>query len=215
MNNLESKTIISPAYKKPISFSPRIKLAIMASGKGSNFNTILTDIQNGYLDADIICLIVNNKNCGAYKIAKKNSIPILYLDHNCYVSRQEFDKAIINKLNNFYVEGIVMVGWNRIVTNILLNEYQGRVVNLHPSLLPSFKGNNAIKKAIEANVCISGCTVHLVEEKVDSGEILIQSAVPIDIEDDETSLLRNIQIQEHKIISIGISLAAQKWRRNI
>ena len=105
-----------------------------------------------------------------------------------------------------------MVGWMRIITNIILREFQGRVVNLHPSLLPSFKGNNAILQTLRSNVTITGCTVHLVEQEIDSGKIIIQAALPVLANDNEISLLSSVQYYEHKIISLGIALAAKEWR---
>ena len=107
-----------------------------------------------------------------------------------------------------------MVGWMRIVTNILLREFKGRVVNLHPSLLPSFKGSNAILETLKSKVTITGCTVHLVDQEIDSGKIIIQAALPILANDNDVSLLSSVQYYEHKIISLGIALAAKEWRNN-
>ena len=107
-----------------------------------------------------------------------------------------------------------MVGWMRIVTNILLSEFKGRVVNLHPSLLPSFKGSNAILETLKSKVTITGCTVHLVEQEIDSGKIIIQAALPVLANDNDISLLSSVQYYEHKIISLGIALAAKEWRNN-
>ncbi len=195
-------------------FKPKLELAVLASGKGTNFERILIDIKNNKLDANINCLIVNNSHCGAIKIAEKYSVPFIVHKHQDYNNREEFDLAILNTIKEYNVEGIVMVGWMRIVTNILLREFKGRVVNLHPSLLPSFKGNNAILQTLRSKVTITGCTVHLVNQKIDSGKIIIQAALPVLADDDEFSLLSSIQYYEHKIISLGIALAAQEWRNN-
>ena len=152
-----NNVIISPNITEKIRFDPKLKLGILASGKGSNFEAIILDINSNRLDAEIICLIVNEPDCKAIEKAKKYSIPYFIIDHRDYKSRESFDEEIIKILVNSNVEGIIMVGWMRIVTQKLLHKFHGRVVNLHPSLLPSFKGNNAIKKAIYAGVKIIGC----------------------------------------------------------
>ncbi len=204
--------IISPNIVKIPNFNPTLKLGILASGNGTNFETIISDINNHKLDAEIKCLIVNNSTCGAIKKAQKYSVPYYIHNHKDFTSREDLDRKIISTLRDNEVEGIVMVGWMRIITNILIKEYSGRIVNLHPSLLPSFKGYNAIKQALIHKVKFTGCTVHLVEEEVDSGEILIQSAVPIYDSDNEELLRSKIQNQEHQIISKGIAIAGIKWR---
>ena len=204
--------LINPYPIEIPNFTPKLELAVLASGKGSNFERILIDIKNNKLDANIKCLIVNKADCGAINIAKKYSIPFIIHNHQDYNQREEFDKAILNTIKEYNVEGIVMVGWMRIVTDILLREFKGRVVNLHPSLLPSFKGNNAILQTLQSKVTITGCTVHLVDQELDSGKIIIQASLPVLASDNEISLLSSIQYYEHKIISLGIALAAKEWR---
>ncbi len=205
---------ISPYPIEIPKFTPKLSLAILASGKGSNFQRILLDIKNKKLDANIKCLIVNNPDCGAIKIAKTFLIPYIVINHKNYNKREDFDIAILETLKKYDVEGVIMVGWMRIVTSILLREFKGRVVNLHPSLLPSFKGNRAIEQTLKSKVRITGCTVHLVNEELDSGEILIQAALPVLNDDTPMTLLSSIQNYEHKIISPGIALAAMKWRKH-
>ncbi len=210
----ERRGFINPSPIRIPSFDPKLELAVLASGKGSNFERILMDIKDNKLDAIIKCLIVNRSDCGAINIAKKYSIPYFIHDHKNYSNRELFDLTILNTLKEYKVEAIIMVGWMRIVTSVLLNEFKGRVVNIHPSLLPSFKGNKAISQTIKSKVKITGCTVHLVDQEIDSGQIIIQAAVPVLAEDTEVSLLSSVQYFEHKIISLGIGLAAEKWRNS-
>ncbi len=213
MSNIFSNQIINPYFKELPRFTPKIKLGILASGKGSNLEAIIQDINRNILDAEIMCLIVNNNNCGAIEKAKKYNIPYSIIIHQEYKTRESLDEAIISKFNSYNVEAIVMVGWMRIVTNILLKEFRGKVINLHPSLLPSFKGKDSIKQALKNKVKFTGSTVHLVEEEVDSGEILVQTVLPINDSDNEDLLRERIKKQEHKIISLGIALAAMRWRK--
>ncbi len=205
---------INPSPIEIPSFTPKLELAVLASGKGSNFERILVDIKSNKLDANIKCLIVNKSDCGAINVAKRYSVPFIIHKHQDYNNREEFDRAILNTIKQYNVEGIVMVGWMRIVTNILLSEFKGRVVNLHPSLLPSFKGSNAILETLKSKVTITGCTVHLVDQELDSGKIIIQAALPVLANDNDISLLSSVQYYEHKIISLGIALAAKEWRNN-
>ena len=146
MINIDFKEIINPKIKEYPKLNPKLRLAILASGEGTNFETIINDIKSKKLDAEIACLIVNNSKCKAIDKALKHNIPYYILRHQDYSSREELDKEIITKLAIYKIEAIVMVGWMRIVTNILLEKYKGRVINLHPSLLPSFKGSNAVRR---------------------------------------------------------------------
>ncbi|KGG15268.1 MULTISPECIES: phosphoribosylglycinamide formyltransferase [unclassified Prochlorococcus] len=213
MNRTNPNAIINPNLTTLPKFKPKLTLAILASGKGSNFEAIIKDINNDKLDAEIKCLIVNDPNCGSIEKAKNNCIPYFILNHKDYNNREDLDFAIINILERFNVEGVIMVGWMRIVTSILIDKFNGKVVNLHPSLLPSFKGNKAVNQALSSSSKITGCSVHIVNKDVDSGEILVQAAIPINELDDEDTLHFKIQEQEHKIISIGIAIAASKWRK--
>ena len=192
--------LINPFPIEIPSFTPKLELAVLASGKGSNLERILIDIKSNKLDANIKCLIVNKSDCGAINIAKKYSVPFIIHKDQGYKHREEFDRAILNTIKEYNVEGIVMVGWMRIITNIILREFEGRVVNLHPSLLPSFKGNNAILQTLRSKVTITGCTVHLVEQEIDSGKIIIQAALPVLANDNDISLLSSVQYYEHKLL---------------
>ncbi len=212
MTNDINVQIISPNLLELKTFNPKLRLAILASGKGSNFEAIINDINNKRLDAEIICLIVNEPNCGAIDIARRFSIPFIILNHRDYADREKLDEAIIESLNTYNIELLIMVGWMRIITHKLLNRYKDRVINLHPSLLPSFKGKNAIKDAFDRRVKITGCSVHIVQEEIDSGPILVQGAIPLTNNQSYQSLTKSMHILEHRVISIGISIAGDLLR---
>ena len=203
--------ILSPEIIDLPRFDPKIALGVMASGKGSNFDALIKYSKLDF-DAEIKCLIVNNHKSGAIDIAKTHNIPFIVLDHKAYKSREELDLEIIKVFSKYNIDIIVMAGWMRIVTPILINKYSKRIVNIHPSLLPMFKGSDAIQDALNQGVKITGCTAHIVEEEVDSGEILIQAAVNIDETDNKESLRKKIQHVEHKILYKGIALAAMSIR---
>ena len=212
--DLNEHCLISPLDSESPLFEPKIRLGVLASGNGSNFEYIIKSIQNNQLNAEISILIVNNPHCLAIKKAIKYNIPYVIINHRDCQSRLEHDMLVLKKLEDLSVELIVMAGWMRIAGEELINRYINRLINIHPSLLPSFKGIDAIQQAIDERVKITGCTVHIVEEEVDSGPILIQSAVTVESSETEISLQKKIQKQEHKIILDAISIAGERWRLN-
>ncbi len=209
----ENNNLISPHNLEIPTFVPRLRLGVLASGKGSNLKALIR-LTKSELEADIKCLIVNNAQAGAIDIAKKNNIDCSILNHNNYKSREELDEDIINIFLKYNIEIIVMAGWMRIVTPVLINKFKNRIINIHPSLLPSFKGANAVSKTLEHKVKITGCTAHIVEEEIDSGEILIQAALRVNENDNEQSLLKRIQLIEHQILYKGIAIAGSRLRIN-
>ncbi|NCO74622.1 MAG: phosphoribosylglycinamide formyltransferase [Cyanobacteria bacterium] len=203
--------LISPSLPADkLALNHTIKLGVMASGSGSNFEAIAQAINKGELNAKIEVLIYNNPSAKVKEKADRLNIPSILLNHRNYSHREALDQAIVEVFKVNKVEWVVMAGWMRIITDVLLNAFPHRVINIHPSLLPSFKGINAIEKALKSQVKITGCTVHLVDLEVDSGPILVQAAVPILPDDTAETLHHRIQIQEHRIITQGIALAALK-----
>lgn len=185
-----------------------LKLGIMASGSGSNFEAIAQAIQEGQINAQIQVLIYNNPGIKAAARAEKWGVPAVLLNHRDYKRREDLDAAIVETLQKYEVDWVIMAGWMRIVTPVLINAFANRVINIHPSLLPSFKGVAAVEQALAAGVKITGCTVHLVSPEVDSGRILMQAAVPVLPDDTPETLHARIQIQEHRILPQAIALAA-------
>ena len=209
---LDGQNLISPFDTEINLYEPKIRLGILASGNGSNFEYIVKSIQNKKLNAIISILIVNNPNCLAIEKAIKYDIPYIIINHRDYDSRVEHDKIVMNKLEDLSVELVVMAGWMRIVGEELINKFKNRLINIHPSLLPSFKGIDAIQQAIDHSVTITGCTVHYVQKEVDSGSIIIQAAVPLKESDSKDTLKKRIQDMEHIIFPIAIAKAAKKIR---
>jgi phosphoribosylglycinamide formyltransferase-1 len=204
-------SLISPNDELP--FNPDaspLKLGVLASGSGSNFEAIAQAIADRQLNAKIHLLIYNNPEAKAAARAARWQIPAVLLNHRDFASREALDRAIVQTLRDHEVEWVIMAGWMRIVTDILIDAFPDRVINIHPSLLPSFKGAHAIQQALVAEVKITGCTVHLVRLEVDSGRILMQAAVPILSDDTVETLQARIQVQEHRIFPQAIAIAAQK-----
>jgi len=185
-------------------------LGVLASGNGSNLEAIATTIENGQLRAKIAVLIYNEPDAFAKQRAEKFGIPAILVSHRGYKSRQALDLAIIDILKQYQVDLVIMAGWMRIVTQVLIDAFPERILNIHPSLLPSFKGIHAIEQAFDYGVKITGCTVHLLSLEVDSGKILKQAAVPILDNDKQEDLQKRIQVQEHIIYPEAIAEYALK-----
>ena len=218
-NNLfkvfNGQNLISPFDSEYPICEQKIRLGILASGNGSNFESIFKSIQNKKLNAEISILIVNNPNCLAIQKAKKHEIPYVIINHRDCNSRLEHDNLVMKKLEELSVELVVMAGWMRIAGEELINRFNNRLINIHPSLLPSFKGIDAIQQAIEEKVTITGCTVHYVQKEVDSGSIIIQAAVPLKEQDNKETLKKRIQDMEHIILPLAIAKVAMKIKYNL
>ncbi|XGB39508.1 MAG: phosphoribosylglycinamide formyltransferase [Cyanobacteria bacterium LVE1205-1] len=203
-------SLISPAEIPPIfTHRPPVRLGIMASGNGSNLEAIAHAIGAGELHARIVLLIYNNPQAFVKQRADRFHIPSVLLNHREFASRSALDQHIIKTLVDFQVEWVIMAGWMRLVTQELIDAFPQRILNIHPSLLPSFPGIGAVEQALKSGVKITGCTVHQVILAVDSGPILIQSAVPVLPGDSLESLHSRIQVEEHRILPRAISLAIQ------
>jgi phosphoribosylglycinamide formyltransferase-1 len=185
------------------------KLGFMASGSGTNFAAIAESIQNNKLNAKIEVLIYNNPKAKVQEQAEKYQISRVLINHRDFASREALDEEIVTTFKEYGVEWVIMAGWMRIITPVLLNAFSGRVINIHPSLLPSFRGIRAIEQALAAGVKVTGCTVHFASLEVDSGPIIAQAVVPVLPNDTAETLHARIQIQEHKIFPMAIAIAAQ------
>jgi len=186
-----------------------LKIGVLASGRGSNFQAIIDEIEAKRLQAKIEILIVDNPSAYAIERAKKHGIPYLYINPEDFSTKKSFYEKIRDELIAREVELVVLAGFMRIVRKPLVDAFPNRIMNIHPALLPSFPGLHGQKQAIDYGVRISGCTVHFVDEGVDSGPIIIQAAVPVHPDDTEESLSERILKLEHKIFPEAIRLFAE------
>ena len=190
-------------------------MAVLASGNGSNFQAIIDASTRGELpNANIKLLIVNKKDAYAIKRAKKHNIPY-YLIESKNKERDEFDLEILNILEKNKIDVVALAGFMRILSPNFVKEYRNRIINIHPSLLPLFPGAHAHRDAIESGAIKSGCTVHFVDEGIDTGPIILQESVSIDKEDTEETLAMKILPLEHKLFPKAIGLlTSQKIKIN-
>ncbi|MGB3300880.1 MAG: phosphoribosylglycinamide formyltransferase [Phormidesmis sp.] len=214
-------SLVSPALEpvletlRPAAVSPEIaaaplRLGVMASGSGSNFEAIARAIARKELNARIELVIYNNPAAAVASRAERLGVPAQLLNHRTFESREALDTAIVQTLKAAGVEWVIMAGWMRRVTQQLISAFPGQILNIHPSLLPSFPGMRAVEQALNAGVKITGCSVHHVELVVDSGPIVMQAAVPVLPDDSVETLQARIQVQEHRIFPQAIAIAAQQ-----
>ena len=179
-------------------------LGVLASGRGSNLVAIINAINAGKLNAEIAVVISDNPNAAALSRAEENGIAAVCVDRKHYSDK--FEDAILDVLGEYRVNLLVLAGFMRILSSRFINEFPGHIMNIHPSLLPSFPGLNAQKQALEWGVKISGCTVHFVDEGVDTGPIIMQKSVPILENDTVDTLSSRILSVEHIIYPVAIGL---------
>lgn len=186
-----------------------LNLGILASGRGSNFQSIIDEIEAGKINAQIKLLIVDNPDAYAIERAKKHSIEFLYINPKDFKSKDDFFRKISDELKERGVDLVILAGFMRIVRKPLIDAFQNRIMNIHPALLPSFPGLHGQKQAADYGVRISGCTVHFVDEGMDTGPVIIQAAVPVSPDDTEDTLSARILKLEHKIFPEAIRLYAE------
>ena len=191
----------------------KLRVGVLASGRGSNLQAIIDAIDAGRLDARITVVLSNKIDAQALDRARHHNLADVFLDPKSYAgqpdNREAYDRAILDVLRKHEVELVLLAGYMKIVTSVLIKAYENRMMNIHPSLLPAFPGLEAQKKALESGVRFSGCTVHFVTEGVDDGPIIIQAAVPI-LEGDTAEILSaRILEQEHRIYPRAVQLYAE------
>lgn len=175
-----------------------LRIGVLASGRGSNFGAILDAIDAGTLPAEVVVVVSDRPAAKALERARKKGISTVVVTSSDYPEREVFDDVVVAHLRAAGVQLVALAGFMRIVTPKLLSAFPGRVVNIHPALLPAFPGLHGQRQALEYGVKFSGCTVHFVDEGVDTGPIILQRVVPVLEEDDEESLSSRILIEEHK-----------------
>lgn len=181
-----------------ISNPPR-RLGILVSGRGSNLQAILNAVRDRSLPGSVAIVISDRPGVEALDRAEEFGAPTHCIDFSRYSSRESHENAVLDILKESEADLVVLAGYRRLVSSILINPFRNRMMNIHPSLLPAFPGLNAVRKALEYGVSISGCTVHFVDEEVDGGPVIVQAAVPVYWDDSVDSLSERILQQEHKI----------------
>jgi phosphoribosylglycinamide formyltransferase-1 len=190
-----------------------LRVGVLASGRGSNLQALIDAIEAGQVDAKIVVVISNKKEAAALVRARKHEVPDIFVDPKPFAglsdSREAYDRALLDVLVQHDAELVLLAGYMKIVTGLLVKTYANRMMNIHPALLPAFPGLDAQKKAIDWGCKLAGCTVHFVTEGVDEGPIILQAAVPILDHDTPETLAARILEQEHKLYPRAVQLFAQ------
>jgi phosphoribosylglycinamide formyltransferase-1 len=184
----------------------KTRLAVFVSGSGSNLQAI---IDAKISTVEIALVFSNNPNAYALERIKKYGIASLVIDHTGYSSREDYEKEILRSMETYNIDLIALAGFMRILSPYFVSRFKNRIMNLHPALLPAFAGVNSVRQALEYGVKYTGCTVHFVDEGVDTGPIILQSVVPIFENDTEDSLLERIHEEEHRIYPEAIRLFSE------
>jgi len=185
-----------------------LKLGVLISGNGSNLQSIIDHVEKGKLKAVIKIVISNNPDAFGIQRARKHGIKTEILKQKDFKSKEDLDQNIIKILQENSVDLVVLAGFMRIISNALLKAFPHRIMNIHPALLPAFPGLHAQKQAFDYGVKLTGCTVHFVDEGVDTGPIIIQAVVPVYDDDTQETLTERILKEEHKIYPQAIQLFA-------
>lgn len=186
----------------------KLRLGVLASGRGSNLQAIMDAADAGRLEAEVAVVVSDKKEALALERARARGIPAVHIDPRSFASKEDYEAAVVDTLNRHGVELVCLAGYMRIVGQTMLRAFPNRIMNIHPALLPAFPGLNAQKQAVEYGVRYSGCTVHFVDEGVDTGPIILQAVVPVLPDDTPETLAARILEQEHRIYPEAIALYA-------
>lgn len=182
------------------------KLAVLVSGNGSNLQVLIDRIESGELAARIVCVVSNNAEAFAITRAEKHGIPVVLHENSRYKLRRDYDAALVGILRQHEVDLVVLAGFMRILSEVMVNAFPNAIMNIHPALLPAFPGLHAQQQALEYGVKYSGCTVHFVDCGTDTGPIILQAVVPVMPDDTEETLSARIQAEEHRTYPEAVRL---------
>ena len=191
------------------------RLGVLVSGSGTNLQAIIDRIEAGDLCAEIACVISNKADAFALTRADRHGIPTVVHENVGFPERQAYDAATVEILLSYKVDLVILAGFMRILTDVMVNAFPNAIMNIHPALLPSFQGLHAQQQAIDYGVRYSGCTVHFVDCGTDTGPIILQSIVPVEQDDTEATLSARIQKAEHQTFAAAIKLVAEGKTRVI
>jgi phosphoribosylglycinamide formyltransferase-1 len=195
-----------PAAQNNVPF----KLGVLVSGKGTNLQAVIDAIERGELQVEIALVVCNHSDAGAVGKAQQAGVPVEVHELRAYPSRLAQQQTIAGRLEDVGVDLVVCAGWDRVLESQIVRRFAGRMINIHPSLLPAFGGGlHAIEDALRYGVKVTGCTVHFVTEEVDTGPIISQAAVPVLDNDTQGTLAERIHPEEHRLLVEAIKLYSQ------
>jgi len=186
----------------------RVRTAVLISGRGSNLAALLSAAEDAGFPAEIVLVISNVERAAGVRVAEDANVPCRIIPHGAFPSREAFDAAIDAALKEARVELVLEAGFMRIHSDGFVRKWEGRILNIHPSLLPAFKGLNVHQRVLESGVSITGCTVHFIVAELDSGPIILQAEVPVEAGDTKASLAARVLAVEHKLYPEALRMVA-------
>ena len=186
-----------------------LRVVVLISGNGSNLQAIIDSIQEHKLPVHIVAVFSNNPDAFGLQRANKASIPTVVINHREYATREQYDQSLMQQIDSYQPNLIVLAGFMRILTDEFVNHYPGRMINIHPSLLPKYKGTKTHQRVLEAGDHEHGCSVHYVTPELDSGPVIMQAKIAIEPRDTEETLKQKIHMQEHHIYPEAIRWIAE------
>jgi len=186
------------------------RIAVVASGRGSNFQAVLDAIRNGTVPAECVALITDNPKAYALERAKKAGVPCRIIDYSTFPSREVYERALLAAMQDVNADLFVLAGYMRILGASIVKAFPEKMINIHPALLPSFTGLHAQRQALKHGVKVAGCTVHFVDDSLDGGPIILQKSVPVLETDDEDALAERILMREHQCLPEAIRLFCEE-----
>ncbi|XP_008051964.1 trifunctional purine biosynthetic protein adenosine-3-like, partial [Carlito syrichta] len=195
--------------KNHLSVQQKARVAVLISGTGSNLQALIENTQEPDSSAHIVVVISNKAAVAGLDKAERAGIPTRVINHKLYKNRVEFDNAVDRVLEEFSTDIVCLAGFMRILSGPFVRKWNGKMLNIHPSLLPSFKGSNAHEQVLESGVTVTGCTVHFVAEDVDAGQIILQEAVPVKRGDTVATLSERVKLAEHRLFPAALQLVAR------
>ena len=179
-------------------------IVILISGRGSNMLALLDAVASGELPVRVAGVIANRPQAEGIQLAAARGIPTAIVDHRQFADRDAFDMALADRIDAFAPDLVVLAGFMRILTDVFVTRFTGRLINIHPSLLPAYPGLHTHRRALEDGVRVHGCTVHFVTPALDHGPIIIQAAVPVLDGDDEATLAQRVLAEEHRVYTLAV-----------
>lgn len=189
--------------------SPRKRVAVLVSGRGSNMSALIEAAKAPDYPARIVLVLSNRPQAGALEKARAEGIAAESVDHKAFPDRESFERALQERLEAHAIEIVCLAGFMRILTPGFVEAWRGRMLNVHPSLLPAFRGTDTHRRALEAGVSEHGCTVHLVTPELDAGPTILQARIPVLPGDDEASLAARVLVEEHAIYPLALAMVAR------
>ncbi len=186
----------------------RVKTAVLLSGRGSNLQSLIDATADKSFPAKIVGVISNVPGAAGLERAEQAGLPAVAINHRKFESRESFEDALQTELENFGVELVCLAGFMRLLTKTFVDRWQNRMINIHPSLLPSYKGLHTHKRVLEDGTRFTGCTVHFVRAEMDAGPIIAQASVPVHPDDDEYTLAARVLTAEHRCYPLALKMVA-------